>query len=102
MNWDALGAIAELVGALAVLITLIYLALQVRQNNRLMQAQHRETNRSAVVETYDPVVRDRDFANLIEMTREDISNLAPADLRHVFEHTRMSCCCLNHSSYVHA
>ena len=32
MNWTALGAIAELIGGLAVLITLIYLAVQVRQN----------------------------------------------------------------------
>jgi len=30
MNWDALGAIGELIGATAVLVTLIYLALQVR------------------------------------------------------------------------
>lgn len=32
MNWDALGAIAELAGAIAVFATLIYLAAQIRQN----------------------------------------------------------------------
>ena len=32
MNWDAVGAIAESVGALGVIVSLIYLALQVRQN----------------------------------------------------------------------
>jgi hypothetical protein len=32
MNWDALSAIAELIGGLAVLITLIYLAVQVQQS----------------------------------------------------------------------
>lgn len=30
MNWDAIGAIAELVAALAVIISLIYLAIQVK------------------------------------------------------------------------
>ena len=35
MNWDALGAIAELVGAVAVLLTLIYLAIQIRQNSEV-------------------------------------------------------------------
>ena len=30
MNWDALGAIAELVGAIAVVATLTYLAIQIR------------------------------------------------------------------------
>lgn len=32
MNWEAIAAIGQLVGALAVLITLIYLAIQIRQN----------------------------------------------------------------------
>ena len=32
MNWDALGAGAEAIGALAVLATLVYLARQIRQN----------------------------------------------------------------------
>ena len=30
MNWEALGAVGEIVGALAVVVTLAYLALQVR------------------------------------------------------------------------
>ena len=30
MNWTALGAIGELVGAIAVLVTLIYFAIQIR------------------------------------------------------------------------
>ena len=32
INWEAMGAIAELVGGAAVLVTLIYLAIQVKQN----------------------------------------------------------------------
>lgn len=39
MNWDALGAIGELIGAVAVVSTLIYLAIQIRQNTRHVQAQ---------------------------------------------------------------
>ncbi len=38
MNWDAVGAISELVGALAVVMTLIYLAVQVRQSTNATQA----------------------------------------------------------------
>ena len=34
MNWEALGAIGELVGAIAVLITLVYLSLQIRENSK--------------------------------------------------------------------
>lgn len=35
MNWEAIGAIGELVGAAAVLATLVYLAAQVRKSNEL-------------------------------------------------------------------
>ena len=38
MNWDALGAIGELVGAVAVVATLAYLAVQIRQSNKLSRA----------------------------------------------------------------
>jgi len=45
MNWEAVGAVGELLGGVAVLVTLIYLALQVRKSqvalevNTLEQAQ---------------------------------------------------------------
>ena len=32
VNWEAIAAVGQLVGALAVLATLIYLAVQIRQN----------------------------------------------------------------------
>ena len=35
MNWEAIGAIGEVIGALAVVASLIYLAGQVRHNNQL-------------------------------------------------------------------
>ena len=38
INWDAVGAVAELAGAMAVVATLGYLALQIRQNSRLASA----------------------------------------------------------------
>jgi hypothetical protein len=38
MNWDALGAIGEIVGAAAVIVTLIYLAKQVKQSVGMARA----------------------------------------------------------------
>jgi len=37
MEWDAVGAIAELFGAFAVLITVAYLAMQIGQNTRALK-----------------------------------------------------------------
>jgi hypothetical protein len=88
MNWEAIGSLGEVVGAIAVLVTLVYLTLQVRQGNRLMQAQYREMNRSAVLEVFDPIIRDGEFAELIENSRKDTASLEVADQRRVFEQQR--------------
>ena len=41
MNWDALGAVAELLGAIAVFLTLAYLTIQVRQNSAALLQQNK-------------------------------------------------------------
>jgi hypothetical protein len=43
MNWDAIGAVGELVGASAVLVTLVYLAVQIRQNSKMMRANSKQS-----------------------------------------------------------
>ena len=37
MNWEAIGAVGEIVGAIAVIATLAYLAIQVRQGTNSVQ-----------------------------------------------------------------
>jgi len=39
MNWDAISAIAELLGAVGVIASLIYLAIQIRQNTSVARAE---------------------------------------------------------------
>ncbi len=38
MNWEAISAVSEAVGAVTIVITLIYLAIQVRQNTASVKA----------------------------------------------------------------
>ena len=37
MNWEAISAVGEILGALAVVVSLLYLAAQIRQNSRAMK-----------------------------------------------------------------
>ena len=37
MNWEAIGAVGEIIGAGAVVVTLIYLSTQLRQNTRTVE-----------------------------------------------------------------
>jgi len=43
MNWEAIGAVGESIGAIAVFCSLIYVAFEVRQNSRNMQSQNINT-----------------------------------------------------------
>jgi len=43
MNWDAIGATAELLGAVGVIASLVYLATQIRQSREQMQESTRAT-----------------------------------------------------------
>ena len=48
MNWDALGAIGEVIGPLAVFFTLGYLAVQIRQNTKAVRASALDSSVNAV------------------------------------------------------
>ena len=37
MNWEALGAVAELLGAIGVIVTLIYLSRQISHNSKQLE-----------------------------------------------------------------
>lgn len=44
MNWDAIAAISETIGAIAVVVTLIYLAIQIRQNTKSIRGSTLQAN----------------------------------------------------------
>ena len=46
MNWDAIGAIGEVLGATAVILTLVYLALQIRKST--LESQMAATRELAI------------------------------------------------------
>jgi len=41
MNWDAISAISETIASVAVVVSLVYLAMQVKHSNKLSQSQTR-------------------------------------------------------------
>ena len=64
MNWEAIGAVGEILGAIAVLVTLVYLAAQVRQNSRFVKAA-----------TYHSTMRARNEFNFAVATTPELSAL---------------------------
>ena len=58
MNWDAIGAVAELLGALAVIASLIYLAQQIRHTWRNLENQAENDVYLRTFQAYDPVYQE--------------------------------------------
>jgi len=52
MNWESLGALAEVTGALATLAMLIYLAIQLRQNTKAIQSSSFHAANAALSENF--------------------------------------------------
>mgnify|MGYP003300637055 CR=1 FL=1 len=57
MNWEAMGAIGEVVGAIAVVLTLAYLAIQVRQNSNPLDQQNKVEKAKTAQDKVEPVMR---------------------------------------------
>ncbi len=69
MNWDALGAMGEIVGALAVLATLYYLAAQIKMQNRELEKSNDHVRAQLAIDinnfyvsAFDEVMCNREFA----------------------------------------
>ena len=48
MNWDAIGAIAELAGAIGVIASLVYVETQIRHNTRASAVESNVVRRGDV------------------------------------------------------
>ena len=84
MSWEAIGSIGELIGALAVLATLVYLARQIRQHNREMENQVKSVDLAsfnAIDESFSRfrslIAADGQLAELWRRAKEDYLSLAP-------------------------
>ncbi len=62
MNWEAIGAIGELLGAIAVVISLIYVALQVRSGTQALKTSTRGAAFRSLQEWNYAVLSEPDLA----------------------------------------
>ena len=73
MNWDALGAIGEIIGAIAVLATLYYLAAQIKMQNRELEKSNKNVTaqlsfdiNNMLINNNDALMRDKEFVQIYQ------------------------------------
>lgn len=82
MGWEALGAIAEGIGAVAVVASLVYLARQIRQNSSLVEETAAATRaQAAVTSAGHGADAFRWLAGDAELTRIWFAGIAPGALQ---------------------
>jgi hypothetical protein len=69
MNWEAAGALGEIIGAIAVIATLAFLAAQIRQGHRLQRESNVLARSAAVDRIHDQL---QDFARLLASDSEAV------------------------------
>lgn len=86
MNWDAIGAVAELAGALGVIVSLVYLAKQisvtnenVAQNTTTLFNQGEHASIDGILKMSLPVVENKDVAKLMFAAYSNFSALDEVD-----------------------
>ena len=80
MNWDAIGAVGEIIGAVAVLVTLIYLARQVTHSVNLARAQQNK----GLMDSYGGwnalIISEPEIAKILAETKDPERELTPTQV----------------------
>ena len=83
MNWDAVGAIAAIVGAFAVVVTLIYVAIQIRQHTRATKLSTAQNVSRDLRDALAVIANDIAMAEIHLKALNAVDTLSPAE-RHRF------------------
>ena len=74
LNWDAIAAIGEILGAIAVVATLLYLSKQIRQNSMAVQVSAEQWNRWSEI-----LASSHDLAEIVARGNRSYIDLPDAD-----------------------
>jgi len=85
VNWDVIGAIAELVGAFAVVVTLVYLSRQIRYANERGEIEAFRHTWDNLNQLCDIFGESTEKAGIVVRGRQDLSSLDAQEAL-IFEH----------------
>ncbi|MGR8948215.1 MAG: hypothetical protein ACU84Q_09230 [Gammaproteobacteria bacterium] len=80
MSWDAISGIAEAVGAIGVIISLLYVGVQIRQNTIASRAANYQQWVDTQVNVNRALSDDSDVTALVDKANQDFDSLTGAEL----------------------
>src|SRR5438034_10121463 len=85
MNWDAISAISQLIGSVAVVLSVLYLALQVHRSTRVAKLATQDATATALRDVTKPFMENADMERIWRVGVEDLGALS-AEERACFFH----------------
>jgi hypothetical protein len=80
MNWEAIGAVGEVLGAAGVIVSLLYLAVQIRADAKAKRAASMHDQSDAYRDFLHTMATDEDLAEIYLRGIRDFSSVTEGDL----------------------
>jgi hypothetical protein len=84
MSWEAIDAISQLVSSIAVVFSLLYLALQVHRSTRVAKIAAQDSAATALRDVTKPFMENAELARIWQVGLENFGALSPADQARFF------------------
>ena len=76
MDWDAISAISQLVGSIAVVLSVLYLAVQVHQSTRVARLATQDAAAAALRDVTKPLMQNAELERIWRIGLEDLGALS--------------------------
>jgi len=87
MSWEAINALSQLVSSLAVVLSVLYLALQVHRGTRVANVTAQDAAAAALRDVTKPFMENPELGEIWRQGLEDLDKLSPADQVRFFHAT---------------
>src|SRR5205809_7619021 len=87
MNWEAVSAVSQLVGSIAVVFSVLYLGIQVHRSTRVARLATQDAAATALRDVTKPLMENAELERIWRVGLEDLSALSVEDRARFFHAT---------------
>jgi hypothetical protein len=87
MNWDEVSAISQAIGSIAVVFSVLYLAMQVHRSTRIAKLAAQDAAATALREVTKPFAENAELARVWRVGLEDLQTLSAEEQARFFHST---------------
>lgn len=84
MNWDAINAVSQLVSSIAVVVSVLYLAVQLRSSTRVARVAAMDAAAAALRDVTKPFMENAELGRVWRTGLEQLDSLSPEDQARFF------------------